>query len=137
MSFNKLSNTFQDTLQKLLEVINAHLEYYQVVAFDKLVYLVSKTVSASILVGIGVMVTLFGSLALATFLAEVLGHDSLGFLIVAVLYGLAGWGIYSNREEWIVNPIIETLAEVVEDTTDDLGLQDTDEETENSSQTNS
>lgn len=124
MSFNKLSNTFQDTLQKLLEVINAHLEYYQVVAFDKLVYLVSKTVSATILVGIGLMVTLFGSLALATFLAEILTHDWLGFLIVAALYGFAGYVIWANRENWIVNPIIETLSELVEDTSDDLGLNE-------------
>lgn len=136
MSLDKLSHSFQDTLQKLLEVINAHLEYYQVVAFDKLVYLISKTVSASILVSIGLMVTLFGSLALATFIAEVLGHDSLGFLIVALLYGVAGWVIYNNREKWIVNPIIETLAEVVEDTSDDLGLKDAEKESEKISQTN-
>lgn len=124
MSLNKLSLSFQETLQKLIEVINAHLEYYQVVAFDKLVYLITKTVSASILVGIGLMVTLFGSLALAMFLGEILAHESLGFVIVAALYGFAGWIIWRNRERWIVDPIIETLSEIVEDTSEDLGLNE-------------
>ena len=33
---------------KLIEVINAHLDYYQIVAFDKLVTLLTKSISNAI-----------------------------------------------------------------------------------------
>jgi hypothetical protein len=131
MSINKLTNSFNDTLQKLLEVINAHLDYYQVVAFDKLVYLISKSVSAFILLGIGIMVTLFASLGLANFLGEILAHNWMGFLIVAAIYGFAGWIVWHNREKWIVDPIIQTLSDMVEDTADDLGIAPEDQNPQN------
>ena len=129
MSFVKISDSVRESVNKLIEVINSHLDYYQIVAFDKLVFLLSKTISNGILGFTAFMVVFFSSLALAQFIGELFNHISFGFLSVAVLYGIGGWIIWLNRVKWIVDPIIAALTEAIEETSTDLGL-DTDEEDE-------
>lgn len=132
MSLFQITESIKETANKLIELINAHLEYYQIVAFDKLVFLLNKTVSSAIAGVTGFMVVFFGSFALATFLGEFLRHESLGYLIVALIYGVGGVIIWSNRVKWIINPMIAALSEMVEETTQDLGLEDNiDDESEN------
>lgn len=129
MSFATIADSVRESANKLIEVINAHLDYYQIVAFDKLVFLLTKSISNAILGFTGFMVIFFSSLALAQFIGELFNHISFGFLTVAVLYGVGGWVLWANRVKWIVNPIIAALTEAIEETSSDLGL----EEDENSS----
>ena len=124
MSFFKITESFQDTANKLIALINAHLDYYQVVAFDKIILLLSKGISTAIVGFTGFMVVFFGSFALANFLGEILVHSSLGFLIVGLGYGIGGAIVWSNRVNWIINPMIQALSETVEKTSEDLGLED-------------
>ncbi len=124
MSFANISDSIRESANKLIELVNAHLDYYQFVAFDKLVFLLSKSISNGILAFTGFMVIFFSSLALAQFIGELSNHNSVGFLAVAILYGLGGWVIWSNRVKWIVNPIIAALTEAIEETSNDLGLED-------------
>lgn len=131
MSFFKITESLQDTANKIINLLNAHLEYYKIVAFDKVVTVLSKTVSSAILGVTGFMVAFFGSFALAAFLGELLNHPSVGYLIVSGLYGIFGIIIWKNRVKWIVDPMIEGLSELVEETSEDLGL--TDEEMEDES----
>ena len=124
MSFFKISESFQDTANKIINLINAHLDYYKIVAFDKVVVILSKTVSSAILGVTGFMMVFFGSFALAAFLGELLSHPSAGYLIVSGLYGLFGIIIWKNRVKWIVDPMIEGLSELIEETSEDLGMVD-------------
>jgi hypothetical protein len=124
MSFVKISDSIRESVNKLIELINAHLDYYQIVAFDKLVFLLSKTISNAILGFTAFMVIFFSSLALAQFIGELFNHISFGFLSVAFIYGIGGWIVWSNRIKWIVDPILSALTETIVETSLDLGLDD-------------
>lgn len=128
MSFVKISDSIRESANKLIEVINAHLDYYQIVAFDKLVFLLSKSISNAIVGFTAFMMVFFSSLALAQFIGELVGHVSFGFLLVALLYGLGGWVVWANRVKWIVDPIIAALTETIEETSYDLGIEEDEEE---------
>ena len=124
MSFANIADSVRESANKLIEVINAHLDYYQIVAFDKLVFLLTKSISSAILGFTAFMVIFFSSLALAQFIGELFHHISVGFLVVALMYGLGGWVLWANRVSWIVNPIIAALTEAIEETSSDLGLDE-------------
>ena len=128
MSFVRIAESVTDAANKIIDLLNAHLEYYQVVAFDKIVLLLSKSVSSAIVGITGFMMAFFGTFAFATFLGEVFTHPFIGYIIVSVLYGIGGWILWSNRVKWIINPMIQALAELVEETTHDLGIDDEPEE---------
>ena len=127
MPFIKISDSIRDTANKLIELVNSHLEYYQIVAFDKLVTLLSKTISSAIIALTAFMVFFFFSWALAHFIGELCDHISFGFLSVAALYAIGGWILWSNRIKWIIDPVISALTESIEETTFDLGLDDKEE----------
>jgi hypothetical protein len=133
MSFLKISESIKESANRIIDLVNAHLDYYQIVAFDKLVFLLSKSVSSAIAGFTVFMVIFFGSFALAEFLGEILLHISVGYLIVAILYGIGGWIVWRNRVKWIVNPIIAALTEAIEETALDLGLEDKKTENKNAS----
>lgn len=122
MSFLKISDSIRESANKIIELINAHLDYYQIVAFDKIVFLLSKTVSSAILGFSAFMVVFFSSFAMAEFFGEMFNHISIGYLMVAAMYGMGGFIVWKNRVEWIVNPIISALTETIEETANDLDL---------------
>jgi len=122
MSFLKISESIRESANKIIELINAHLDYYQIVAFDKMVFLLSKTISSAILGFTAFMVVFFSSFALAEFFGEMFKHISIGYLIVASLYGIGGFVVWKNRVNWIVNPIISALTETIEETAHDFGV---------------
>ncbi len=131
MSFLKITESIREAANSIIDLLNAHLDYYRIVAFDKIVMLLSKSVSSAILGITGFMVLFFGSFAFASFLGEILLHPYLGYLIISFLYGIFGFIVFKNRVNWIVNPMIAALSELVEETSDDLGLDDSmDEEDE-------
>lgn len=124
MSLIRISEALSQTVNKLIEVLNAHLEYYQVVAFDKIVSAMNRMISSAILMLTGFMFLFFGSFALANYLGEIMFHQSAGFLIVAVLYAIGGLLLYKNRDKWIIDPMVNALSELIEETTEDLELGD-------------
>ena len=127
MSFIKISESIRESANKIIELINAHLDYYQIVAFDKIVFLMTKLISSSILGFTAFMVVFFSSFALAEFIGEVFNHISIGYLIVALMYGIGGLVLWKNRVEWIVNPIISAMTEAIEDTANDFDVDLNDE----------
>lgn len=124
MSFFKITESIQETANSIIDLINAHLDYYRIVAFDKIVTLLYKSVSSAIVGFTAFMMVFFGSMALATFLGETLSHPYLGYIIVSLLYGIGGAIFWKNRVNWVINPMISTLSELVEETSHDLGLEE-------------
>lgn len=124
MSFFKISESIQDVANKVIDLVNAHLDYYKIVAFDKLVTILSRTISAAVLTLTGFMFIFFGSFALASFLGDILTKPYWGYLIVAGLYAIGGFVIWKNRVPWILDPMIKMLSEIVEETVNDIGLDD-------------
>ena len=122
MSFIKISESIRESATKVIELINAHLDYYQIVAFDKMVFLMTKLVSSSILGFTAFMVLFFSSFAMAEFFGEMFNHISLGYLLVALMYGMGGLMVWKNRVNWIINPIIAALTETIEETAHDFDV---------------
>ena len=132
MSFIKISESIRESANKIIELINAHLDYYQIVAFDKMVFLMTKLVSSSILGFTAFMVLFFSSFALAEFIGEFFNHISIGYLFVAFMYGIGGLIVWKNRVDWIINPIISALTETIEDTANDFDVDLNDESSDES-----
>lgn len=127
MSFLKISDSIQDVATKVIDLVNAHLDYYKIVTFDRIVTVLSKSISVAILTFTGFMFAFFGSFALAAFLGDVFEKPYWGYLIVAGMYTISGLIIWRNRGPWIIDPMIKMLSELVEETVDDLTLEDSDE----------
>ena len=136
MSFIKISESIRESATKIIELINAHLDYYQIVVFDKMIFLMTKIVSRAILGFTAFMVLFFSSFAMAEFFGEIFEHISIGYLIVALLYGVGGIIVWKNRVNLIINPIIEALTETIEETATDFDVNLDDDFTDDSSSTN-
>ena len=78
----------------------------------------TATIATSIVMGIclgilGLFFVLFISIALALWLADLTHSYALGFLLVAVLYGLIGLVVYANRKRWLFIPFMDKFLKIL------------------------
>jgi hypothetical protein len=109
-----ISEAVKDSANKLIALLNANLEYYKVVAYEKLILLLSEIVGKGILVITALMFLFFLSLGLAHLIGEFLGRPSLGYFIAAVFNLAGGLIVYKNRYPWIINPMIRDVSKAFE-----------------------
>lgn len=109
-----ISEAVRDAANKLIALLNANLEYYKVVAYEKLLLLLSEMVGKGILVVAALMFLFFLSLGLAQLIGEFLGRPSLGYFIAAIFNLSGGLVLYKKRHPWIINPLIRDISRAFE-----------------------
>jgi len=110
----KLFEKLEDFGNQFITLINSHLKYYKITAYEQVMTVVSILISKTIILFTGVLASLFASVWLAFFIGELLGKLSLGFLAVSAVYILAGFIIHRNRHAWIIDPFIAEISKAIE-----------------------
>lgn len=110
----KLIEQFEDFGNRFISLINTHLKYYKIAAYEQVMTVFSMLLSKIIIVCTAVLASVFGSLWLAFFIGELIGKLSLGFLVIAGIYIIAGIIIHRNRHAWIIDPFIQEIGRAVE-----------------------
>jgi hypothetical protein len=100
---------FKDIPEKLEGITSAYREYYKAVTYEKLVILISGLLIVTILFVFVNLFVVFGAIAAALFIGQLIHNFALGFLIMGVFYLLLGWLVYAFRKPWIIHPIIRVV----------------------------
>lgn len=84
----------------------------------------TATIATSVLMGVclgilGLFFLLFSSISLALWLGDVTQSNALGFLLVALVYGLIGLVVYLNRKKWLFLPFMNKFLKILYRNQDD------------------
>lgn len=110
----KVIEQFEDFGNRLIKLLNSHLTYYQIAAFEQVISVLSYLIAKVIIAFTLVVSSLFISIWLSFFLGELIGKTSLGFLAVGLLMAVLGWIVYLNRKTLFIDPLIRELSKVIE-----------------------
>ena len=94
----------------LTEYFQAHLEYYKVYGFEKLMQFIVAVALVCILFFMGVFVLLFIALASAFWLGSLLQDQVAGYFIVAAALVLLAFLIWILRRRLIERPLIKAFS---------------------------
>ncbi|MCB0480635.1 MAG: hypothetical protein KDC83_04345 [Flavobacteriales bacterium] len=114
MSKLKIFTEFEDLVQSLADLIKSYLRYFRIAAYEQVLNAVSVVLSRFILLLTILVSSMFFSIALAMYIGRLLIYPELGFMIVGIIYFLAGMLFIKYRDEIIVNPIIKDLNKIAD-----------------------
>lgn len=97
------------TYQHLIDYAEARWNLIALDVSDKTANLVTSIVVGIILAVLGLFFLVFASISLALWLGDLTDSSALGFLLVAVLYGLIAALFYVNRNKWLFLPLMNTF----------------------------
>ncbi len=110
----KITEDLRGFLDQILSLVNAHLNYYKVVAIEQLVKLLAKLIAMLILLITSLIFWLFMSVWLSFVIGTSLNSVGVGFLIMAGVNVLLGGLIYALRVPLFINPFIAWLGTAFE-----------------------
>jgi uncharacterized membrane protein YagU involved in acid resistance len=99
-----------DSLKHNVEdYIETKIDIVKLKAIDKTGSALSGVISGILLAFLGLFVLVFLSFSAAFAVAEITGRNSLGFLAIAVFYGLVAGAVIIFKEKLITMPVINAL----------------------------
>jgi len=99
----------ETTYQHLIDYAEARWNLIALDISDKTANMVTSIAVGIILAVLGLFFLTFISIALALWLSYLIGSGALGFLLVAVLYGIFGAIVYANRNKWLFLPLMNNF----------------------------
>ncbi|NRT13108.1 phage holin family protein [Flavobacterium sp. 14A] len=113
MAFEEFKENTEDVQQKMQSFIESNVNYYKLKSFKTSMKATSTILKFTIIV-LGIcMVLLFFSIALAFALGTILESNTLGFLIVGVLYLVVTFILYLVRDRIIEKPLLVKFSKIV------------------------
>jgi uncharacterized membrane protein YqjE len=106
-------SSIESTITRLREIardyVETQIELLKIQAAEKISTLVATVIAYAILSFFLLFFLLFASVALAYVLSDWIGKPYAGFLIVAGLYLLIGFGVFKGRERLLRRPILNAI----------------------------
>lgn len=96
----------EQTYQHLIDYVEARWNVIALEISDKTASIATSAIMGVCLAVIGLFFLLFGSMALAFWLSNLVESFALGFFIVAVIYAVIGIIVYINRLKWLFLPLM-------------------------------
>ncbi len=109
MIFKDAKEKVELTYQHVIDYAEARWNLIALDVSDKTANLVTSIVMGIILAVLGLFFLVFASISLALWLGDLTENSALGFLLVAVLYGLIGGVVYINRNKWLFLPLMNNF----------------------------
>ncbi len=85
-------------------------EYVTLSLAEKLTILLTALVVWGVIMLVLLLCVIFASLAVSSWIADLVDSEPLGYAVVALVYVLVCVLVYANRQRWIGNPIANFLA---------------------------
>ncbi len=99
----------ENTYQHLIDYAEARWNLIALDVSDKTANIVTSIIVGVILAILGLFFLVFASISLAVWLGDLTDSGALGYLIVAVLYGLIAALFFFNRRNWLFLPLMNTF----------------------------
>ncbi len=100
---------FKEFFEKIKDYIQTRVELTKLTIIESIVLGVGSLVAGGVLLILGLIFLLFISLALGFYLSAVIGNTYAGFFIVSGFYLLLMIIVYLMKENYIVNPLVNTF----------------------------
>mgnify|MGYP000284753942 CR=1 FL=1 len=113
MDTGKLKDRFGKIPEQFEDIIEAYIEYYKAVVYEKLVIAISGSSTLIILAFLLFIGIHFLSIGAALLFGYLLSNYILGFVIVGGLYFLMAILVYLMRNSWIVNPVVRAFRTII------------------------
>ncbi|WP_373515623.1 phage holin family protein [Persicitalea sp.] len=97
------------TYQHLIDYAEARWNLIALDVSDKSANIVTSIIVGIVLAILGLFFLVFASISLALWLGDLTNSTALGFLLVAVIYGLIAALMYANRNKWLFLPLMNTF----------------------------
>jgi uncharacterized membrane protein YqjE len=107
--FSSIRSTVDNLRGRAQEYVETQVELLKVQAAEKISSLLANILAWLILTFFLLFFLLFASVALAWVLSDWLGRPYTGFLLVAGLYLLVGYGIFRGRERLLRRPLLNAI----------------------------
>jgi phosphoglycerol transferase MdoB-like AlkP superfamily enzyme len=110
-------SVFEDLKVHLKEFISTKINYYKLVAFEKVATITPNIVVYSLLGIFGLFFLIFLSISLAILIGNALNNMFLGFIIITAAYLLLCILIFLFKKQMIIDPLANLLIKAM--TSDD------------------
>ena len=109
MNKQSTSSLIESLFGQTKEYVDNRLELFKLKMIDK-----SSNVASAVIAGVALFVVFFiffivFNIGLALLIGDLLGKSYLGFLILAVIYAIAGFVIFSKRSKIFKEPVTGML----------------------------
>ncbi|MDB5191282.1 MAG: hypothetical protein JWQ96_845 [Segetibacter sp.] len=99
----------ESIFDKSKEYVDNRIEYFKIKMVDK-----TASIASSVVAGAALFIFLFlffilFNIGLSLLIGDLVGRSWAGFLILAVVYAIAGLVIFKGREKWVKAPIINKM----------------------------
>ncbi len=105
----------ESLVERVRNYVETRIDLLRLKAIEKSSSLVSVLFSVIILAILGLMTIVLLNIGLAFLIGECLGKIYYGFFIMAGFYILVGLILYSFRNKWLKNPIINMMVKALGD----------------------
>jgi VIT1/CCC1 family predicted Fe2+/Mn2+ transporter len=109
----------EQTYQHLIDYAEARWNVIALEISDKTASIATNAIVGVCLAVLGMFFLLFGSMALAFWLSNLVESFALGFLFVAILYAIIGTVVYINRLKWLFLPLMNKFLRMLYRNQDD------------------
>ena len=106
---DNIATTIEDLLDKAGDYSKTSIRLFKLKAINKSAGIVSSLAAQTAIIFIVAMFILTTSIAIALWAGEKLGRMYYGFLCVAGFYALAAILLYVFREQWIRQPVTNSM----------------------------
>lgn len=104
--------SFKQLIAEVKRYLKLQREYTKIEITEKLSVLISVLVMATVFILIGTIALLYFSFALAYYMADFVGGLSNSLAIMGGILLILIFIIYLFRKRWIINPIVNFLAQL-------------------------
>jgi hypothetical protein len=103
------STPVESLIDSAKSYVETRIDLLKLKGIDKSSSFLSLLISMLIVILIGFISVMLLSVGIALLLGELLGKAYYGFFIVALLYLITGFVLYSSREKWLKKPIANSM----------------------------
>lgn len=103
----------EQTYQHLIDYVEARWNLIALEVSDHTATIATSVVTGICLGILGLFFATFISISLALWLGELTNSYALGFLLVAILYGIIAVVVYVNRKRWLFIPFMDKFLKIL------------------------
>jgi hypothetical protein len=106
---NNNATTIETLFEKATDYGKTSIELYKLQAIDKTAEVVSSLATRLVITIVVALFIVSTNIGLALWIGELLGKTYYGFFVIAGVWGLVAIMVYAFRNQWIKQPVSNTL----------------------------
>lgn len=113
MENTRIADNISEVIEVSKKYMEANLQLFKLSLLERLSQVVSLIISAALVMLAGALFLLFLSLAAAVYIGGLLHSQTLGFLVIALVFFVLLIFLWFKRKTLVINRVIRNLNDVV------------------------